>query len=367
MPEISNCVLDEENAWVARFVELGGNEQDGRSLYRKKADNSPQKKPIHTLVPKIPTTNNIPAQKKKPTRNKANSRSLKLVSSQTDLFELSLDIDNNPASTDNNYLGLIATAMIYASLPHSEIKGSVFKRTHGSVALTILNDPDIGLPYGKLPRIITAFLCTEAKRTNSPTIYLGRSLTDFADKLGLNENGGKRGDLTRLKDQAYRLFTSRITLTGSPNLKSAELHWKNVNITDEGMLLWDPNKTGLSQSWESSLLLSNKFFEECMSHSVPIDFRVLHALRSPLAIDIYIWLTYRYNAITKPTPVSWKQLKLQFGSNYAEDEKGFENFITNFKKQLKVVSGIYKDAKFDVDSKKLTLKPSAPHVKYLIK
>nr|WP_254212150.1 replication protein RepA [Burkholderia multivorans] len=54
----------------------------------------------------------------------------------------------------------------------------------------MLVDPEIGLPYGKLPRLITAWLTREAKRTKSRELVLGRSLNEFAGKLGLSKNGG---------------------------------------------------------------------------------------------------------------------------------------------------------------------------------
>ncbi len=249
--------------------------------------------------------------------------------------------------------------MIYASLPHSEIEGAVFKRRNGDISLTILNDPDIGLPYGKMPRLITAFLCTEAKRTKEPVISLGRSKNEFAKKLGLGTGGGPRGDLTRLTEQAKRLFTSHITLIGTPD---SQFHWRNINLTDSGMLLWNPHDPDAKSPWESQLTLSQKFFDECIAHSVPIDLRVLHKLRSPLAIDIYIWMTYRYNSISAPTPISWKQLKWQFGANYADHEQGLKNFITSFKSCLRMVSSVYREAKFRTTQTTLILLPSPPHV-----
>ncbi|ANN80894.1 hypothetical protein BAU07_26045 (plasmid) [Bordetella flabilis] len=239
------------------------------------------------------------------------------------------------------------------------MNSAVFKRKNGNIALTIMNDPDIGLPFGKIPRIITTFLCTEAKRTEKPEIELGRSQAEFARKLGLNSGGGERGDLTRLKDQAVRLFTSRITLTGTPD---SQFHWKNVDLTRDGMLLWSPHQPHEKSAWESRLTLSEIFFQECMEHSVPIDLRVVHKLTSPLAIDIYVWLTYRLNSIAYPTPISWDQIKWQFGANYANDAQGLRNFISAFKTQLRRVMAVYPEAKVTTDSKKLTLIPSKSHI-----
>lgn len=411
--------IADEATWVAKYVAMGGNEREGRGMYQRMKqaqENSPYavalppkasdklkdahlssdtgnqplfKKQVifnghdpdeaspsaasveadlfHDLPipPQQPQSQQatLPAQqdtpqKKKRGRPAVNWSDRPKRQGELDLFQLSLEIEEKPAK-DHNQLGVIATAMIYASLPHSEIEGAVFKRRNGDLSLTILNDPDIGLPYGKMPRLITAFLCTEAKRTKEPVISLGRSKNEFAKKLGLGTGGGPRGDLTRLTEQAKRLFTSHITLIGAPD---SQFHWRNVNLTDSGLLLWNPHDPDAKSPWESQLTLSQKFFDECIAHSVPIDLRVLHKLRSPLAIDIYIWMTYRYNSISAPTPISWKQLKWQFGANYADDEQGLKNFITSFKTCLRMVSSVYREAKFRTTKDTLTLLPSPPHV-----
>jgi hypothetical protein len=128
------------------------------------------------------------------------------------------------------------------------------------------------------------------------------------------------------------------------------------------MLLWNPQNAEEKSPWQSTLTLSTSFFEECKNHSVPIDLRVIHQLRSPLAIDIYIWLTYRYNSVKIPQPITWKQLKWQFGANYGNTPQGERDFKTNFKKQLRQVLSVYWDAKLEVTQDALILLPSKPHI-----
>lgn len=391
--------MDEaESSWVKRFVAAGaGSEEDARLIYSKmeKQTATPQKVESAAIDAKTASTEHLaeaqrameesddlfgelapippkdtvatnaqsPAPKKKKVgRPPVDWASREKSQQELDLFKLSIDIEEKNARESNN-MGFIATAMIYASLPHSEIEGSIFKRKNNDISLTIMNDPDIGLPFGKIPRIITAFLCTEAKRqefNDAPqVINLGRSQAEFAKKLGLSTSGGERGDTTRLKDQSKRLFTSHITLIGQPD---SQFHFRNMNLVEEGMLLWSPHDVNEKSSWNSQLTLSDRFYKECIAHSVPLDMRVIHSLRSPLAIDIYVWMTYRYNAVKYPTPISWRQLKWQFGSNYSEDPQGMRNFISNFKAQLRKVSSVYREAKFSTDKDKLTLHPSQPHI-----
>lgn len=380
----------DESEWVQRFVSTGaGSLEDGRLIYGKMTSASSESSNNRSMPPKAvdqtakrameesddlfgdlapqpPGQTPVKAVKKETKRPQGRPAvdwsQRDKTQQELDLFKLSLDIEEKNARESNN-MGFISTAMIYASLPHSEITGAIFKRKNNDVSLTIMNDPDIGLPFGKIPRIITAFLCTEAKRqeySDTPEIInLGKSQAEFAKKLGLTSSGGERGGITRLKDQAKRLFTSHITLIGQPE---TQFHFRNLNIVEEGMLLWSPHDINEKSTWNSQLTLSKRFYEECIAHSVPLDMRVIHNLRSPLAIDIYVWLTYRYNSIKYPTPISWKQLKWQFGSNYSEDTQGMSNFISNFKTQLRKVSSVYREAKFSVDKTKLTLLPSPPHI-----
>ena len=61
------------------------------------------------------------------------------------------------------------------------------------------------LPFGNLPRLLLAWLCTEAVRTRSRVLILGSSLSDFMDKLGMAPVGGARTRLRNQMNPAVRL------------------------------------------------------------------------------------------------------------------------------------------------------------------
>lgn len=84
--------------------------------------------------------------------------------------------------------------------------------------------------------------------------------------------------------------------------------------------------------------------------------------RSPLALDIYCWLTHRMSYLRKDTVIPWPLLQLQFGVGYAEVGQGPRDFKTNFRKQLRKVHVIYPQAKVTEVEQGLFLKPSPPHV-----
>jgi len=256
-------------------------------------------------------------------------------------------------------VGFIARAMIWASMPHKEVDGAHYKRDNGLASITMLVNPDIGLPYGKLPRLIAAWLTREAKRTRSRELSLGRSQAEFARKLGLLTNGGKRGDIPRLKQQATKLFGTFITVT--PH-QGQGYQYENVALSDKGMLLWDPKRPHEQSLWQSKVILSEAFFRECMDHAVPFDLRVLHVLRSPLAIDLYLWLTWRMFILRRPVLIPWISLRFQFGAGYAPTAQGMAHFREAFHRCLHEVRTLYPSARVVPERDGLRLLPSPPHV-----
>ena len=66
------------------------------------------------------------------------------------------------------------------------------------------------LPYGNLPRLLLAWVCTEAVRTQNRELILGRSLADFMRSVGVYDDGG--AVRRRLRNQMQRLFRSHVEL-----------------------------------------------------------------------------------------------------------------------------------------------------------
>ena len=61
------------------------------------------------------------------------------------------------------------------------------------------------LPYGTLPRLLLAWVCTEAVRTQSPELILGDSLSEFMRKVGIYSTSGDKH--TRLRNQMRLTWT----------------------------------------------------------------------------------------------------------------------------------------------------------------
>jgi Plasmid encoded RepA protein len=106
------------------------------------------------------------------------------------------------------------------------------------------------------------------------------------------------------------------------------------------------------------VVLSERFFREATEAPVPLDLRVLRALRSPFEIDIYVWLTWRFFRLRKPVTIPWDSLQLQFGCGY----KNPRHFKRRFLKYLKSVVNYYSEVRLTNAEAGLVLKPSPTHV-----
>jgi len=253
-------------------------------------------------------------------------------------------------------LGFMTRALVQATMPHSKQTGTEFTRKNGLFTLTILAPEKIGLPYGSIPRLLIAWITTEAVRTKNRQIILGDSLSKFMEQLDLVPTGGRWGTITRFKDQTCRLLSSSIKC-----FYENEETWavKNIDVIEDANLWWNPKKPDQATLFESTLTLSERFFSETINSPVPVDMRALKLLsRSPLALDIYCWLTYRMSYLKKPTKIPWGALCVQFGSDYARPR----DFKNRFSNQLRKVCVVYQGAKVDIEEDFLILYPSKPHI-----
>jgi hypothetical protein len=261
-------------------------------------------------------------------------------------------------------LGYMARVLVQATMPHRKLQEPVFERKNGSFSLAMMAHPSIGLPYGTYPRLLLAWLTTEAVRTKEPVLQLGPTLSSFMHELGLTPTGGRWGTIHSLKDRMERLFTCSISCSYHDENRGAGMGFRVAKAYD---LWWAPKQPEQATLWNSSVTLSRDFFDEVIDRPVPIDIRALKALkRSPLALDIYTWLTYRMSYLNRRTEIPWAALQAQFGSGYKSDSQGIRDFKKNFLKQMRAVHVVYRIAMVEEGTNGLILKPSRTHVPKLI-
>lgn len=259
-------------------------------------------------------------------------------------------------------LGYAARILVLATIPHSKPEELFFQRSNGNFKLVMVGHPDFGLPYGAIARLILAYVSTEAVRTKLPVVRLGSSMSEFMHKLELQPTGGQTGSITYLKEHIQRLFTTSISCSFEEDAGKGA-HWveEGFRIAERTFLWWDTeNPKGEEIKVPSCVQLSDKFFNEVIQHPIPLDLRALKALRrSPLALDIYTWLTYRFYNLKKPIVIPWPALMVQFGSDYSDPR----NFRRKFLMQLKKVKVVYPQANVKpVPKLGLGLWPSPTHI-----
>lgn len=280
-----------------------------------------------------------------------------------DEIETSLAIENEDARSAGK-LGFMARALVQATMPYKDPKTNLFERQNGDLTLRIISAERSGVPYGIYPRMLMSWLTTEAVRTQSSEIVLGESLGVFLKEMELTRGSASQ----RFQTQMKSLFSSVVSVKRD-GAKGYSV--KNLTLVDEVEItnadassFWQPQELETAGKWKSRLLISNNFFNEVTTNPVPIDLRAYVGLKaSPLAMDIYAWLTYRLSylrSVSKPIP--WLLLQMQFGSGYSVDSQGQRDFKKAFLKNLKSVLRMYPQAKVQENSSGLILFPSPPHI-----
>lgn len=255
-------------------------------------------------------------------------------------------------------LAFISRVLVQAFLPHSNPEKVVWTRKNGDFTLTLKSGFEgsdtgepifFGLPYGTIPRLLLAWLNSEAlinaqdkENQNPRVINLGRSLSDFIEKIGLvSATGGRNGSITRFKKQAERLFRAEISVvcTGENYLSEHD-----IKVSDGRFFFWNVKNPRQETFWESYIELSERFYNLITKTPVPLDYRILRAIKqSPMALDLYMWLTHRMSYLNKPVVIKWETLQQQLGS----DVERIDNFRAKVRHHLKKIRAFWDDLNID--------------------
>jgi hypothetical protein len=92
---------------------------------------------------------------------------------------------------------------------------------------------------------------------------------------------------------------------------------------------------------------------------VPADRRILRRVKqSSLAIDLYLWLTYRVTRLDEPLTLSWQQVHDQMGADYRQ----VKHFAAEARDHLEDISVIWADLQYETPRGRLRIYPSPPSV-----
>ena len=265
------------------------------------------------------------------------------------------------ASEADPDMGFMARMMVLCSLPRTNPGNRhQYKRVNGPYALIMSVTGDHKLPFGNLPRLLLAWVCTEAVKTGSRELVLGKSLSEFMRTLGVYSSDGKA--YTRLRNQMRRLFNAHVRLIYKDEHGEASV---SSSIADSTAFWWNPKRPDEPSLWESKIELGEKFFQEIIRHPVPIDMNTLTALkRCSLGLDLYLWLAYRTFALRAPLRLTWRQLYRQFGTDPAKASDKFtvRDFRTNCLRELKKIKLAWQELNYTTVPGLLILHPSTPAI-----
>ena len=254
-------------------------------------------------------------------------------------------------------VGFIGRSFLIATFPHRD-PGDVtsFVRRNGTYTLTVYPGR-YGLPYGTYPRLVLAWMSTAAVRQGTRHLRLDASVEAFMNRLGLELTGGKTGTLEPFKEQMHRLLTCRL------NIDAGMHHGEPFPMATDADLWWDAQRVPYDENESSSIAptitLGKVACHQMRRHPIPFDMRVLRAVRqSPLAVDLYLWLTYRVSYLKTATEISWRQLHDQFGADYAE----VKQFARKVRKHLKAIQLAWPELQYETPYGRLRLHPSMPHI-----
>ena len=240
------------------------------------------------------------------------------------------------ASETDPDLGFMARLLVLCSLPRSNPGNRLqYKRVNGPFTLYMTASGGNKLPFGNLPRLILAWVCSEAVRTQSRVLVLGKSLSDFMRKLDVYSSSGEKH--TRLRNQMKRLFGCTVSLIYEDEHGEARV---SSLVADHAEFWWNERKPDECPLWESKIELGEKFFNEIINHPVPLDMNTLTALkRSSLGLDLYLWLVYRTFPLRAPLRLTWRLLYSPFGAHPAKasDKETIQNFRRKVLRELKKI------------------------------
>lgn len=249
------------------------------------------------------------------------------------------------------HFGFLPWELIHFSLPQRAVDGTVWTRQNGDRTLRITagatQNPDGSalhvLPYGKYARAAILFLATQAKVTNNPAVEISSSYRGYLEQLGIRWSHDSALEAARqlraLAACSISISTQTVDENGEVHLQEVRFHFSkktDIWFTAERDGLIDPTRP-------STLVLSGDLFASVLERGIPVNLtawrRLANETKSPMALDIYTWLSCRLHGVTGLTRISWEQLHEQFGSTTE-----MRDFRRKFAQALELAKTVYPEA-----------------------
>jgi hypothetical protein len=277
-----------------------------------------------------------------------------------------VDIAAEVMADESQRIGISYTGFCLTSLPHKRLPDDQTWEKKGH-RVTLWVEPGrmkargkvvtYGVPYGARARMILLYLQTQAVRTGSREVALGRSMRDWMERMGLSVGGETaRG----LREQAARISACTLKFFWEDDQHEG---WTRGGIVTSGLRFKIPEGNDQASLWEDRVVLDETFYAALRDHPVPLLEVAIRQLRDrSMSLDIYVWLAWRCHQLGKPTPISWPAIHAQFGAGF----KAIKHFKPSFVEALAAATAAYPDARVEIGENGITLHPARPPLARLV-
>ena len=275
-----------------------------------------------------------------------------------------VDIAAEVMADESQAIGISYAGFCLTSLPHKRLPDNETWQKKGH-RVTLLIEPGrmlkrgkaqptlYGVPYGARARMILLFLQTQAVRTGSREVELGRSMSAWMGRMGITWGGETA---RAMREQAARISACNLKFFWDG---AANEGWARGAIVSSGLRFNAIGNDDQGHLWEERVTLDETFYRALCDHPVPLQEAAIRELcdRS-MSLDLYVWLAWRLHTLQKLTPISWPALHGQFGGGFKE----IRHFRPRFVDSLNAALAAYPQARVDVSDAGVTLYPSRPPI-----
>lgn len=275
-----------------------------------------------------------------------------------------VDMAAEVLASEAQRLGITYSGFCLTGFPHKRLADSITWEKRGH-RVTLLVEPGrlmiegrsqlYGVPFGARARMILIYLQSQALRTRSREVSLGRSMRDWLSRMNVPPGGETA--------RAFREQAARISAC------SIKFFWDHEGgdgfekgaIIRSGLFFGTKSNAEGRQGmlWEDVVVLDEAFYRALQDHPVPLLESAIRQLKDrSLSLDIYVWLAYRLHSLVRTTSISWLSLHGQFGAGF----KHLRQFKGYFIDALAAALAAYPDADVDITDDSVVLHPSRPPI-----
>lgn len=290
-------------------------------------------------------------------------------------------VDNSSIGPLPMVMGLASPPLTRMTLPYKDTGERTRETRNGNQVLRITALGTRGLPFGIYPRLLLLWLTEQARDQariygeDDPrryTVDLGNSEHWFVSQLGISLGSNT---FNQVKEQMIRLATTSFHLSEEGELDDGDTEYvmvKNIAAAENMELYWSKQgkriKKGPDTLLPSYIQLSKPFFELLTQGPFPYNKEILnHISRSPMAIDVYLWLTQCLASMhysKRPVlTLRMDDFMKQLGTSYdPSDSAARRNFRTNLNKALDRIREVWPSIRIDVSPNVLVIHRTPPSV-----